>query len=99
MKNKCKMTVEKTSNSNIYCQHIKKVHEANRHYKYMYHGFILIFKIQSLVEYFYEQKIIVITVTKILTNYNVRQHEEKKYEENQYIGMIIAYPLNMQDLG
>ena len=45
MKNKCKMIVEKTSNSDIYCQHIKKVHEANRQYKYMYPGYILIFKI------------------------------------------------------
>ena len=30
------------------------------------------------------------TVNKILTNYSVWQLEEKKHEENQCIGMIIA---------
>ena len=30
------------------------------------------------------------TVNKILTNYNVWQLEEKKHEENQCIGMIVA---------
>ena len=44
-KNKCNDCEKKeTSNSNIYCKHIEKVHEANRLYESMYPGFIMIFQ-------------------------------------------------------